>query len=308
MITITIVSAQSTSIVLLIEFPLYNLKAYWAGWSDAPLSVHGMNQAKALGLSLKHTKVDAIFASPLLRALWTVGQSISSSISTDDPQSQQIEKNQSPKPPLTISPLLREQHFGIAERKPFGEGKNGYVRGPGRHFKFDDGESLDDVRKRANEAIANFIEPILQESRGQPASSKHIVVVAHGIFNAEFIGALLARRKDAAPLEWGYRGMTNTGWTRLEVGYKDEARETAIPKVITEPEGPVSASSAPASSAPPPLRSSEADLQTLAVSVLCTDVTTHLDGVHRQKGGIGSQGFDEKQKDLRAFFGGASSE
>jgi hypothetical protein len=38
--------------------------------------------------------------------------------------------------------------------------------------------------------------------------------------------------------------------------------------------------------------------------VLCTNVTTHLDGVHRQKGGIGSAGFDAKQSDLRAFFSG----
>ena len=52
------------------------------------------------------------------------------------------------------------------------------------------------------------------------------------------------------------------------------------------------------------------DLPPLSVRILCTDVTTHLDGVHRQKGGIGSQGYDEKQKDLRAFFagGGGTSE
>ena len=37
----------------------------------------------------------------------------------------------------------------IAEHKPFGKD---YIRGTGRTFKFDDGESLEDVRGRANEA------------------------------------------------------------------------------------------------------------------------------------------------------------
>jgi hypothetical protein len=46
----------------------------------------------------------------------------------------------------------------------------------------------------------------------------------------------------------------------------------------------------------------------LFVRILCADVTTHLDGVHRQRGGIGSQGFDEKQSDLRKFFGGGGGD
>lgn len=67
-------------------------------------------------------------------------------------QAEQIHQNQSePKPPLTISPLLREQNFGVAERKPFGEENGGFTRLSGRTFKFEDGESLEDVRQRANE-------------------------------------------------------------------------------------------------------------------------------------------------------------
>jgi broad specificity phosphatase PhoE len=53
--------------------------------------------------------------------------------------------------------------------------------------------------------IEQFIEPNLKECRGQPPT-RQVFVVAHGIFNAEFIGALLARRKDSQPLDWGYRG------------------------------------------------------------------------------------------------------
>lgn len=74
----------------------------------------------------------------------------------------------------------------------------------------------------------------------------------------------------------------------------------SAPVVKTNPEAPV-----PASSVPKEAPSSRPDGSPLAVRILCSDVTKHLDGVHRQKGGIGSQGFDEKQKDLRAFFSGA---
>lgn len=34
-------------------------------------------------------------------------------------------------------------------------------------------------------SIHKFIEPVLQETYGQPASDRHLVVVAHGIFNFE---------------------------------------------------------------------------------------------------------------------------
>lgn len=70
-------------------------------------------------------------------------------------QAEQIHQNHAdPKPPLTISELLREQNFGIAERKPFGEDNGGYTRLSGRTFKFENGESLEDVRQRANNVYA----------------------------------------------------------------------------------------------------------------------------------------------------------
>lgn len=55
-------------------------------------------------------------------------------------------------------------------------------------------------------SILQYIEASLQESQGKPPTSKHIAVVAHGIFNSEFTGALLARRESDRPLEWGYKG------------------------------------------------------------------------------------------------------
>lgn len=115
------------------------------------------------------TKFDSIVASDLIRARWTVRiwpRLSFDLILTRIHQAEQIEKNQSePKPPMSVSPLLRERNFGIgryfsfrgscavlthstAEHKPFGE--KGYIRRSGRQFKFDEGESLEDVRRRAH--------------------------------------------------------------------------------------------------------------------------------------------------------------
>jgi broad specificity phosphatase PhoE len=54
--------------------------------------------------------------------------------------------------------------------------------------------------------IAQYIEPLLKECHGKPAASKHIAIVAHGIFNSEFVGALLARLHGARQIGWRYRG------------------------------------------------------------------------------------------------------
>ncbi|ODN76113.1 hypothetical protein L202_06045 [Cryptococcus amylolentus CBS 6039] len=278
MITLTIVRhGESTD----------NLRPLWAGWSDAPLSNHGMNQAKALGQSLKDTRFDYIVASDLKRAHWTA---------------QQIQSNQATQPPLDTTQLLREQGFGEAEHQPFGNSDGKWYRKPGRTFAFPGGETLEDVRNRAKQAIEQYIEPILQESRGKPPSDKHVAVVAHGIFNSEFLGALMARRKGNAPLEWQYRGMTNTGWTRVEVGYADESGSSTTPKISTNPSEPVHPSSNP--SAAPPAKAKDLALEPLTIKIISTDVTSHLSGVVRQKGGIGSQGYDAKQEDIRKFFGG----
>jgi broad specificity phosphatase PhoE len=57
--------------------------------------------------------------------------------------------------------LLREQHFGVAEQQTFGTSDgNGFFRKPGRTFRFPEGETLEDVRARANEAYVVCSGPI----------------------------------------------------------------------------------------------------------------------------------------------------
>jgi hypothetical protein len=78
-----------------------------------------------------------------------------------------------------------------------------------------------------------------------------------------------------------------TGWTRVEVGYAGEV-----------PNGEPFSADAASLRVPIPF----------TVETLCWDVTSHLEGVHRQGGGIGSAAFDEKQKSIRDFFGGAQND
>lgn len=117
--------------------------------------------------------IDAIYCSDLLRAHWTA---------------QEISKHHDA--PLTVSPLLREQHFGNAERKPYGEG--GFIRQSGRSFRFEGGESAEEVRQRAVTLWVAMIKTIrLNSIDTLLPKTGHVVVVAHGIFNAELVSALL---------------------------------------------------------------------------------------------------------------------
>jgi hypothetical protein len=95
-------------------------------------------------------------------------------------------------------------------------------------------------------------------------------------------------------------------WTHTDT-QQSETQQPQTTSLQTSPNEPVNPSSlpiAPRSTNAPPQIPVDNTLPPLSVRILCTDVTKHLDGVHRQKGGIGNQGYDEKQKDLRAFFGG----
>ncbi|KAL7414449.1 histidine phosphatase superfamily [Mrakia frigida] len=266
-----------------------NLKNLYAGWKDAPLSNHGMNQAKAVGAYFADIPITAVYASPLLRARWT-GEQIQSQNKT------------SPPPPITFSPLLREQHFGQLEGISWDNGK-GFVREHRRTFAFPDGESLDDVARRADEAINTFLVPHILAAHSLE-TQHHVVVAAHGIFNAELIGAFLRRRSTGAGTGWKSTGMTNTGWTRLSISLSDPSHPHSTFHPSTIPSNTsTNPSSIPLSPAPT-LPSPHPGQPLLEVEVILVNQCSHLDGIRRQLGGIGSAGFDKKQVDLRDFFSG----
>lgn len=238
-----------------------------------------MNQARAAGESLAGVRFEAIYASPLLRA-FTTAQAI------HDGQAE-------PKPPLTPSPLLREQHWGEAEGQSWL-----LAQKPGlsleEHFaqkiypilherwqKFPGGESLEDVVVRAEQAINEFVMPHVWKAAREGRKNVHIAIVSHGICISELIPVLVLKDESGQHPGHKYRGLRNTAWTRVTVDVKNSKEGV-------------------------PMEFSNDDLPPLKVAVTEFDRGEHLDKVKRQKGGIGSAAYDPKQKDIRAFFGGGT--
>ncbi|KAL0565285.1 hypothetical protein V5O48_016742 [Marasmius crinis-equi] len=204
-------------------------------------------QAAAAGKYFSTTPFTAIYASPLLRAYQTAEGVRDAS--------------QHPKLPINKNPHLREQHFGIAEGKPWEAARDdtystqeeAYANGVypalvGRNDRFPEGESLNDLGKRAAEAIQECVIPHLQgENPGG-----HIILASHGLCISELIPALLRLDPDA-DVGVDYRGLLNTAWTRVVVSFKDPSTKSFD------------------ASNPPPLN----------VKITDVNVSTHLDEVVR---------------------------
>ncbi|KIO33431.1 hypothetical protein M407DRAFT_241045 [Tulasnella calospora MUT 4182] len=303
-----------------------NLKGIWAGWKDAPLSNHGLNQAKAVGEYFAQYPINAIYASPLKRALTTA---------------QQIEKQNQSKPPLTITPLIREQHFGEAEGNPWAPSitpnpkgpndpnatgrlgvidpktnKKVYPVQPGRSAKFPAGESQDDVAERTGEAFDEFVMPFVRKSVGKPAGEVNVLFVSHGIAISETIGAIYSRATNGRgvdPNSWS-GGLRNTAWSRLVIGMEGEKLEYDGEELHVEvgsphnegvDDGEKLADAVESANPPTPeIEKREPRHKEIVVKVVSVNQYTHLDGVVRQKGGIGSMAHDDTQKAITDFFGG----
>ncbi|KAJ7512694.1 phosphoglycerate mutase [Mycena galericulata] len=192
-----------------------NVKSIWAGWKDSPLSDLGVKQAVALGqaFSKSNTKFDFIYSSDLLRAHAT-GQAV-------------LKAHSSPQPPFISSSKLREQHFGIAEGNPwvletppnlsfeemFKNGIFPVLRT--RDSKFPEGESLDDLARRAEQGIAECVVPHLAAE-----DEVHIAIASHGLCISELVAALLRLDPDSRR-DISYAGLLNTAWTRAVISLKD---------------------------------------------------------------------------------------
>ncbi|KAI0259833.1 phosphoglycerate mutase [Gloeopeniophorella convolvens] len=252
-----------------------NLLSVWAGWKDAPLSNHGMNQARALGGFFADTHFTAIHASDLKRA-FTTAQAI-------------YDGQKDPKPSFDSSKLLREQHFGTAEGKPWS-----YETQPGltleEHMakgiypvlyeddeRFPEGESLNELAARARQAIEELVLPHAWQAAKDGQTGVNIAVVSHGLCISRLISELL--KKSAKPIQGSdYRGLLNTAWTRVTIDI--ENAQDGEPIYVDKE---------------PPL---------LAMRVTDVNRHSHIDDIKRQGGGIGSAAYDPNQKDIRAFFGG----
>ncbi|KAH6917997.1 histidine phosphatase superfamily [Coprinopsis sp. MPI-PUGE-AT-0042] len=181
---------------------------------------HNHQQAQAVGEFFKDTQFDHIYASDLHRAHDT-GKAVHS-------------RHAEPKPPFTITPLLREQHFGVAEGNPWvmqiDEGKtreemyaeNVYPVLWERHERFDDGESLNDLAVRANKAVTECVIPhvVKAAERDREAAQMHIAMASHGLAISEVVAALI-RLDPLADKSKSYKGLLNTAWARVDIRIRE---------------------------------------------------------------------------------------
>ncbi|KAG6900052.1 hypothetical protein C0993_003683 [Termitomyces sp. T159_Od127] len=170
-------------------------------------------QAEALAKSFANINLTVIYSSPLERAFLTA---------------KALQAAQPNFVPLETSPLLREQHFGCGEGQKYDARKKPhlsfeehvsqgiFIPPLNRSDRYPDGESLDDVAKRADIVVENIILPNVKKATREGVQNMHIAFVSHGIFIAELI-ASLAARGGSRPQPNQFRGLRNTGWTLVIV-------------------------------------------------------------------------------------------
>lgn len=271
-----------------------SITAIWAGHRDAPLSVHGLVQAERLGKHFSEVPIDSIFTSDLKRAATTAHS---------------VHTQSTNPPPIVVSRYLREQFFGSAEGHPWNEGPyDSSVRAnmgweDSRQFRLAaDGESLDDVAVRADAALRHFVAPHLIHA-AKSEGDHHIMIFAHGLFLSELMFAL--RRSSEPKLHFVKNTTyTNTGWSRVELNLLSpipQVDDTPLAKDLTHPLVANNHAISALGILPPPLRSTEST-PTMSVKVLAFNQVEHLEGLVRQRGGVGNSAHDPAQTKIEKFF------
>lgn len=132
---------------------------------------------------------------------------------------------------------------------------------------------------------------IVRSAKGE---QEHVVVVAHGIFLSELMFAI----KRAGEGGEGERfikssGYTNTGWARVEIWAQEEVVEEL--EKMEEERGELTLDLPERHEALPKSIPSTVPVPTLRHKVVALNQVEHLEGLVRQKGGIGSAGHDPRQ-------------
>jgi broad specificity phosphatase PhoE len=172
-------------------------------------------QARALGKFFADTHFAAIHTSDLKRAFLTARAL--------------CDAQKDHKPPFDSSELLREQHFGVAEGKPWTYSSNRnvnleaemakgvYPMLHGNDDKFPGGESISELGQRAHRAITTLVLPHVWQAVKEGKTGIHIAVVSHGLCIAQMISELLKMSAKQGLGMVDYRGLLNTAWTRLVI-------------------------------------------------------------------------------------------
>ena len=136
-----------------------------------------------------------------------------------------------PQPSLITSLLLREQHFGIAEEKPWGSHVSGmaiedlFAQGIfpplyGRSQRFPEGESQDELHGRAQKFVWETLLPKIRQAAMEKVPEIHVAIVSHGLFIDELIATLFELETQQSTRFTFHGSLRNTAWTRIHVEMK----------------------------------------------------------------------------------------
>jgi broad specificity phosphatase PhoE len=171
-----------------------NVKHQLIGHTDMALDDLGVQQARQVGLYMRSIRLDAVIASPLVRARVTATE---------------IARHQGHE--LRLEPRLREMNFGYAEGLTMVEATERY---PEILVLQDDpfNETFEwpggDMRRDFHDRIFSTIEEIAIGNAGL-----HIAVVCHG----GVIGSLIAQLDGGSPNDYASYPVANCSVTHLEV-------------------------------------------------------------------------------------------
>lgn len=244
-----------------------NVAGLYGGSRDAALTAHGVLQAQRL-------------ASSLVESNFEVKHVFSSNLERAAKTAKAVcdSQNTAHKSALTVVqlPELREKHFGNWEGVKFAPAAASEQR-PVQTGA----EGLESIKTRSLVFLDKQLAPVLAAVEAEPENSC-VVVVSHGITLGVLALTLLKKFGGSSGID-----PTDARMSWSNTGYLD--------LVITK--SPVSKNSAVAPSSP---------WSGLDVKVAQINCTTHLKGLRKTRGGIGSAAHDEKQKTLDKFFVGSS--
>ncbi|KAK8107860.1 uncharacterized protein PG998_009873 [Apiospora kogelbergensis] len=266
-----------------------NVANLYAGSRDAPLTNHGVLQAKRLAdhlvfspASKKFRRITHIFTSNLQRAYKTAeavadAQAGSTSASAGAPYVADVVQ----------LPELREKDFGSSEGKKFGTKSTAAAHEAAES----DVEAPAAMMARVNRFIDVHLHPLFM---CHASNDDTILVVAHGIILNYLFRALHTKFPAPATLTETHATWSNTGVLLAKIkahkshGGRDTQNEDLT---LSQPSNP---RNAPESLPPPPRKFSF-----LVGSINNVD---HLKGLKKTRGGVGSAQFDPRQRSMDAFF------
>lgn len=295
-----------------------------AGSRDSPLTSHGVLQARRLGSHLAAGGIDPIhhvFASNLQRAAKTAA-AIADAQSTGDGAEDEVQTVH-----VVQCPELREKDFGSEEGTRYVKRD---TQTPAQQTvassaaSYIPPESQEAMRVRIERFVVETFLPAVLDATSHTEPAGSIVVVAHGIILNVLLRCLLTRwgpdefarlpGAAGAPLnrEW-LASWSNTGYLEAEVRVPaGSARPATVERAIAEAShdsvlsrigSTTDQASTDAICASLPPDPTHVDVQIFVNRVNCVD---HLQGLKKTRGGIGSAGFDAKQKTMESFFSPAA--